>query len=511
MSSPSELAERPSNGGIFDGFEGYRTATREDHVLVLKEGLVALDANVLLDLYRYGKQGRDDLIAALRAIGHRLWVPNHAMVEFWRNREGVLKDPGGTVQLVKTLSSSKETIVKAIDLWGKQRSHPQETVQEFTLEVGKSLEMIKDAVEELSKEETELWARDTSKDEVLQALNEILNGKVGRPLSEEVYAEALTEAKRRGDEQIPPGYLDAKKPEPDSAGDYLVWEQLLLEASQRQLDVLLITRDAKDDWVRREGGEIRGPRMELIDEAIARTGHRFFLRTPAQLLDLAKDALNVAVHTESVENADRLSRELTEWELNAYGSQPLRVSEIRSYLRTAEVILEELEQVDPTAGTALKLAALRDGRINMKILERMNIFPSANNLERVAEVINAVVRKLIEADIVPEKTLILLVPIYDERDEELRGYRIHPDFIDAFRHVSLATYPSDGLPMSLSEIQTGLVGHPPAQHSTWETTPTGDWVPKPSDGYNGRNVLRQALKRNPKREPRFIVDETKEG
>lgn len=509
--SADSPAENQSYGGIFDGFEGYRTATRDDHIVVLKKGLVAIDANVLLDLYRYGKQGRDDLIAALRAIGDRLWVPNHAIVEFWRNREGVLKDPGGTVQLVKTLSSSKETIVKAIDLWGKQRSHPQETVEELTAEVTRSLDKIKDDVTELSKEETDLWARDTSKDEVLQALNEILAGKVGRPLSEEAYKAALNEAKRRGDERIPPGYLDANKPEPDSAGDYLVWEQLLLEAQNRQLEILLITRDAKDDWVRREGGEIRGPRMELIDEALARTGYRFFLRTPAQLLDLAKDALNVAVHNESVENADRLSRELTEWELNGYSPSGLTLSEVRSNLRSAEFILSELEEVDHTAGTALKLAALRDGQINVKVLERMNIFPSPNNLDRIADSINTVVQNFVHRGMVPEKALILLVPIYDEKDEELRGYRIHPDFIEAFRNASLVAFTPDGLPKKLSEIQTEIVGHAPAENFPWETTLAGERVPKSSDTYDGREALRMALKKNAKRKPNVMMGETNKG
>jgi hypothetical protein len=499
MSSPSEHPSEPTNRGIFDGFEGYRTATRDDHVVVLKKGLVAVDANVLLDLYRYGKQGRDDLIAALRAIGDRLWVPNHAMVEFWRNREGVLKDPGGTVLLVKTLGSSKDTVVKAIDLWGKQRSHPQETVEELTAEVTRSLDQIKDQVTELSKEETDTWARDTSKDEVLQALNEILDGKVGRPLTEEAYAAALTEAKRRGDEQIPPGYLDAKKPEPESAGDYLVWEQLLLEATQRELDILLITRDAKDDWVRREGGEIRGPRMELIDEALARTGHRFFLRTPAQLLDLAKDALNVSVHTESVENADRLSRELTEWEPNSFRHSFLGTREYATNIRIAEIVLAELEESNPSARTALSLAAIRDARLDGSVLHRMNITPSLQNVEELASDINSTIRHFVQRNAVAEKALLILVPIFDDINEEFMGYRIHPDFIDAFRTVTLAAFSEDSLRMSSEDIETALVGHPAPERNFWKTTMVEEKLRDSPAVYDGPRVMRKTSKkrRNP--------------
>lgn len=497
MSSESQHPKKPTNGGIFDGFEGYRTATRADYVTVLGQGLVVLDANVLLDLYRFGKQGRDDLIAALRAIGDRLWVPNHAMVEFWRNREGILKDPGGTVQLVKTLTTSKDTIVKALDTWGKQRSHAPETVTKLTAVLTQSFESIESEVAELSKEETALWARDTSQDEVLKALNGILDGQVGGPLSEEAYGAALVEAKRRGDEQIPPGYLDAKKPEPDSAGDYLVWEQLLLETAHRQLDVLLITRDAKDDWVRREGGEIRGPRMELINEALARTGHRFFLRTPAQLLDLAKDALNVAVHTESVENADRISREMTEWELNSYSARAL--SELKSNLRSADVLLTELEQIDHTAGTALKLAAIRDGRLDGEVLARLNIFPSVENLEAVVDNINAVIGRFVQRGLASDRALLLLIPVFNDSDGELAGYRIHPDFIEPLRRASVPEYAADQWPENRSRVERDMVIEHPGQRSLFETTLAGTRVPLSNDTIDGQDGLHGPLKKRKKK------------
>lgn len=434
MSSPSEHPVESPNRGIFDGFESYRTATRDEYVKVLKEGLVALDANVLLDLYRYGKQGRNDLIEALHAIGDRLWVPHHAMVEFWRNREGQLKDPGGTVQLVKTLTSSKETIVKAIDSWGKQRSHPHETVEKLTAEVNDSLDKIKDAVAELSKEETELWARDTSKDEVLQALNEILDGKVGRPLSEEAYAAALTEAKRRGDEQIPPGYLDAKKPEPDSAGDYLVWEQLLLEAARRQMDVLLITRDSKDDWVRRESGEIRGPRMELIDELRKRTGKRFYLRNPAQLLELAQESLAVTVSSESVEDAVRISDQVEAVLTSApdYYEAFLQRLEPRWDEATATRFLYELSWLDQVAADATKLAVLTGGSIDHKTLLRLGITPEPLILRQIAASIEEQAKKMVQQRDAPPEVLHMIEPVrrkQPEGESVLVACRIRKEFL----------------------------------------------------------------------------------
>lgn len=479
MTSQKVHHDEATNGGIFEGFEGYKTSTRSDHVSVLQEGLVVLDANVLLDLYRYGKQGRDDLIAALTAIGSRLWVPNQAMEEFWRNREGVLKDPGGTAQLIRTLASSEEALVKAITLWGKQRSHSPEAVDDLVLEVTNSVARIRAEVQEVSQEETDVWARDTSRDEVLQALNKILDGKVGGPLSRDAYEAALTESKRRGDNQIPPGFLDAKKPEPESAGDYLVWEQMLIETGRRQVDVLFITRDAKDDWVRREGGEIRGPRMELTKECLLRTGRRLFLRTPAQLLDLATDSLNVSVHNESVENANRLSHELSERELNGYGFA--RGSDIdfeRNY-PWAETLLKELQEINPTAATALKLAAVGVGQLDTRVLARLHITPSPENVEEVVASIDSVIGELISSRRLPERALITLVPVFDGSKEWANSYEINPAFVQAIRAASLSGYVQKDFPMPLLEIEADLVGRHRGEHAPWK-----DHVDHPIDTHS---------------------------
>ena len=58
--------------------------------------MVVPDANVLLNLYRYTDQARDDLLSVLERLGNQLWVPHQVLVEFWRNRDAVLRDPRDT-------------------------------------------------------------------------------------------------------------------------------------------------------------------------------------------------------------------------------------------------------------------------------------------------------------------------------------------------------------------------------------------------------------------------------
>src|SRR5690242_20543324 len=52
--------------------------------------IIAVDASVLLDLYRFSEEARSRLLEALRSFGDRLWIPHQVGFEFHRNRYGVL-------------------------------------------------------------------------------------------------------------------------------------------------------------------------------------------------------------------------------------------------------------------------------------------------------------------------------------------------------------------------------------------------------------------------------------
>lgn len=78
--------------GLDDEFRDYLTPADDDYQSVMSSGLVVLDANVLLNLYRYATSTREDLFNVLRKLGDRLWVPHQVAHEFWKNRENALED-----------------------------------------------------------------------------------------------------------------------------------------------------------------------------------------------------------------------------------------------------------------------------------------------------------------------------------------------------------------------------------------------------------------------------------
>src|SRR4051812_20313779 len=86
---------------LFDGFEGYRIVAESDVDKALTSALVAVDANVLLNLYRYNAQTTKDLLAVLEKLGDRLIVTHQAAREFHRNRLAAIGNPDGAAQEVR--------------------------------------------------------------------------------------------------------------------------------------------------------------------------------------------------------------------------------------------------------------------------------------------------------------------------------------------------------------------------------------------------------------------------
>lgn len=294
--------------GAFDGFSGYMTPAGEDWKRVLGSGTVVLDANVLLNLYRYNQDARDALLSVLKELDTRLWVPNQVMVEFWRNRENALEDP------LKQLDQSKIALRGDLDrtseklrTWANRVSLDRRESVALEAQLSEALEEVIGAMERVVDSSGLGMEQDTSKDRVVSDLADLLAGKVGAPFSKKEYEDAIVEGKRRIEKQVPPGYMDKKK---DSRGDnsevadYFVWRQIKLEAKRRGGDLLFVTGDAKEDWWRLRHGIAIGPRNELVEELLNEVAVHLYMLKPERLLVLARDHLQVPVSEGSVQNVE---------------------------------------------------------------------------------------------------------------------------------------------------------------------------------------------------------------
>jgi len=180
------------------------------------------------------------------------------------------------------------------------------------------------------------------------------------------YEAALQEAKRRGDKRQPPGYKDSGKQDPAAAaGDYLIWTQIQREAKRRERDVLIVTADVKEDWWRREHGELRGPRPELVEEMRLSSGVRLFMMRPETLLLHASQILQVEVQEGSVQDIERVAEaENGGWSEDALGQLLARLSSEG---------WDAQEQ-------SIRLAALRGGLVEREIVYTLGGYDAERSL-----------------------------------------------------------------------------------------------------------------------------------
>ena len=294
--------------GLYDGdFVGYKIASSAELDAALREAVVAVDANVLLDLYRFRPQTSRDLIETLRSLGDRLVVPHQALREFWRRRQRTQDSPAGaTTAATDALDKSGRSIRDALDRWAIAVGVDDDEVSHLFVPVEDSLGALKGKLQNVSQD---AYA-ERSGDPILGQLEEILAGRVTSPLAPEERTECLTEANRRIEADEPPGYMDANKQDGDlpegGVGDYLIWYEATRYAKEQGQDLLIVTRDQKEDWWWRQKTDFIGPRPELTLEYHQLTGHRLFLMRPTDLLKRAS-VLHVEVDQSSSADAERVA------------------------------------------------------------------------------------------------------------------------------------------------------------------------------------------------------------
>lgn len=391
-----------SRGGLYAGFEAYRVLAAEDIKSALQNGIVALDTNVLLNLYRYNEKTVDDLLRVAEAASERLFVPHQVVREFWRNRQSVIAGLGSASRDAQAALAKNSTSTKdAITRWAKSVALPSEERGHLIEKVDGFYEGLRERVGE---EPVRVSAHaPTSEDGLLARLEELLENSVGPALPEEDWKKAVEEGERRVENLSPPGYMDVDKLESDlpegASGDYLVWHQLLLEGGGREVDLVLVTADTKEDWWNRaDRGSIIGARHELVDEYLQTTGCRFFLLEPADLIKHSS-ALGVGTSIESVQDIERVRDE-----------EPERV---RWTADAARAVLKELDAQGHTQADVIREAIANGGRISRARVYELDNRDESQMLRGFTRPVKRVTAELQAKGNVPYGVAALLDAVYE--------------------------------------------------------------------------------------------------
>jgi len=259
---------------------------------VWEHGLFSFDASVLLNVYGYSHETREELVTFLENNVTRVRLPYQFGVEYSRNRCKTI------IKQVRNYREVEENLVRIKkDYISPQRDHPYLS--------NDALNAYNFVLEELGESRSAM-EKLIGSDDYCERLLKVFEGKVGAKPSSESLEQMHKEAKERYEKQIPPGYLDLKKKDvPDAYGDYIAWQQLIHIAQSEKKGLVLVTDDFKGDWWYLEGDRELGPRPELLEEFATQCGQDFCLYTSENFLRSAKKFMAADIRDHVIEEVSQ--------------------------------------------------------------------------------------------------------------------------------------------------------------------------------------------------------------
>ena len=252
-------------------FFEYYAPTPDEISSIWRNCLLVLDANVLLNLYRYSVSTRDDILSTLKKFSSKLWMPFQIGWEYQNNRELVIsKTYGLPKELSCKIRNKKEDFLNSFK--SEYMRNPYLSLDGLSKKLDKLEASLVKYIEDRFKDAPDM----DDEDIICNALNTIYYGKVGEDFTQEELSTLYQDGVRRYAAKIPPGYKDAAEKkdrgERHIYGDLILWKQIIRYSRSQKKDVVFVCEDLKEDWMRVENGKKKGPRRELLREFHDETG-----------------------------------------------------------------------------------------------------------------------------------------------------------------------------------------------------------------------------------------------
>ncbi|HYQ87273.1 MAG TPA: PIN-like domain-containing protein [Bacteroidota bacterium] len=280
------------------------------------KGLISVDANVLLNLYRYTAKTRAEFLKVLQGLSARLWITHQAAHEYHERRIEVIRDQRDAyAKLGEELNKAETACKERINGF---KLHPLIDTLRISETLHKAFEDASRQISKLEGTHPDLRASDS----ILPEVSALFDGKVGAKFLEEELSKLFAAGKERYANKFPPGYLDAKAKESrgDKAiyGDLIIWKQLIRKIREAPQPIILVTDDRKEDWWTKHRGEIVYPRPELIKEFFDETGIRILIYHADKFLEYAKQKLQPKIKSETIEEVRTIRKDDEKIGLIAY-------------------------------------------------------------------------------------------------------------------------------------------------------------------------------------------------
>ncbi|EOT1827775.1 PIN-like domain-containing protein [Vibrio vulnificus] len=358
-------------------FKGFHNLSEEslNEVWNDENTLFVFDTNVLLNLYGYAQQTRDDFFKILDTIDRKIWIPYHVGLEYQRRRLDVVKNEKAVFNDIERNLDKILSVFKGdFEELALRRRFPKlaDSTEKLQREISKSISDYKKSVVHWNKAQPCV----RSHDPIRQAINDRFDGCVGdRPKDQKWLDDLYIEGKERFAKKIPPGFCDSgksKNPNEETHfyydglyyerqyGDLILWKQLIDRASHEDVHaIVFVTDDAKDDWwfkINSNGKKQVGPLAELQAEIYREANiNKFHMYSTSQFLEDGNANLQVDVDASSIVDANTKHHFIVESEHEKQYFSDINVSmlnndvKFRDYLKSIyEINDAKIKSTDKT-------------------------------------------------------------------------------------------------------------------------------------------------------------------
>lgn len=284
--------------------------SKEEFEQLISNAVLVLDTNVLLNIYRYDKQNQDKLFEVIDLVKNRLWLPYQIAKEFYKNRLKLVQNKSLFKEnMTQCMESEINSIINRINNGSGEQTYSllkyERSIKDSILkELDESKKNILNHIEAYKSEIN--WDYVTGDDPVLEKIASIYEDKVNKKeYLEQELLNIYTEGSSRYEMDIPPGYKDKKKPEPDRYGDLILWNEMINYACANKVDIIFVSDDVKEDWMQEINGQKIGPRIELIKEFKEKTKNLFYIYNTEKFIKVMSTKYNI-------EGTDKLESETKE-------------------------------------------------------------------------------------------------------------------------------------------------------------------------------------------------------
>ncbi|MFJ6531747.1 PIN-like domain-containing protein [Microbacterium sp. NPDC091662] len=270
------------------------------------DGLLILDTNALLNLFRYSQRAREDFLKVLTAKAGDLWLPHQVGMEFHRRRIEIINEQGSAFgEIEKALDKARGQVDNAFNTY---KRHPSLDISPLQAEFETAVKAVIGKLHTAREEHRASMVARNTNEKIFAQITDLYDGRVGPAFTDDELATVHKEGEARYEKQIPPGYKDANKGEPGKYGDLVLWKQALSHVGKVKRSAIFVTNDQKEDWWYIVDSERHGGRPELIEEYYAASGQRVHFMTTDRFLDFATTQVT-DISTESVTELESIARE----------------------------------------------------------------------------------------------------------------------------------------------------------------------------------------------------------